>query len=498
MQKKVIKYLTPSIRLNSLVVLEIVALLMVSLGGLFYFTRKALVEETKMNAEQRLEGTVQNVDNILLSIEQSTGNVYLAMLEHLDQPDRMKDYCRRLLESNPNINGCVIAFKPNYYPNREFFYNFIYRKKYNSPELIVSDESANLPYTQRKWYKEVMEKKRPSWIDPVDTHDYNLEPVITYCLPIIDHSGECAGVIAVGLSINLLSQIVLESKPSPHSYSILISHNGTYIIHPNREKLAGKTIFEQPAIAESPTALTAVKAMVEGGTGNMSFTMNNFTWYLFYKPFTPAKTPSRIMDGMNWSIASVYPKDDIFGDYNNLIFHVLGIVLGALLVFYIMSKKAIRKQVKPLMYLMESAERIAEGHYDESIPNVKRDDEVGEFYKHFQLMQKALAADVAKQKEQGIILQERHEELQRIYQQIQDDERVKTTFLHNVTNRMIAPAKSIEESVIILCDHFEDISLAEAIKEKDSIKRQSEMILELLSHKFDASPKEAGKEDYHG
>lgn len=490
--------MTPAIRLKSLVVIEIVALLMVSLGGLFYFTRKVLVEETKMDAEQRLEGTVQHVDNILLGIEQSTGNVYRALLEHLDQPDRMKDYCRRLLECNPDINGCVIAFKPNYYPNRELFYNFIYRKKYNSPELIDSDGYTNLPYTQRRWYREVMEKRMPLWIDPVENSDYNLEPVITYCLPIVDHSGECAGVIAVGLSINLLSQIVLESKPSPNSYSILISHNGTYLIHPNREKLAGKTVFEQPAVAESATALAAAKAMVKGKTGNMSFVMNDFTWYLFYKPFTPAKTPSRNMGVMKWSIATVYPKVDIFGSYNNLIFHVLGIVLGALLVFYIMCKKAIRKQLKPLMYLTESAERIAEGHYDESIPNVKRNDEVGEFYKHFQLMQKALAANIAKTKEQGVILQRRHEELERIYQQIQDDERVKTTFLRNVTNRMTVPAKCIKESVSMLCDHFEDISLEEAVKEKDSIKRQSEMILELLSHKFNASPSEAGKEEQHG
>jgi len=43
-------------------------------------------------------------------------------------------------------------------------------------------------------------------------------------------------------------------------------------------------------------------------------------------------------------------------------------------------------KVKPLTYLTESANRIAAGHYDESIPNVKRNDEVGAFYKNFQGM----------------------------------------------------------------------------------------------------------------
>ena len=490
--QKIIKKIfpAPSIKLNSLVVLEIVTLLIVSLGGLFYFTRKSLVEESKMDAEQRLEGTVQHVDNMLLSIEQTTGNIYHVLLEHLDQPDRMQTYCRKLVESNPNVNGCVIAFKPDYYPDRGQFFCFVHRKKHNSPELIISEDPISMPYTHKKWYIETMEKCQPSWIDPGENQDHNLEPVVTYCQPIIDLSGECVGVISVGLSINLLSQIVLETKPTPNSYSILLAHDGTYLIHPNREKLAGQTIFEQPDIAESPTALTAAKDMVKGGTGNMSFKLNDFTWYLFYKPFVRSRTPSRSMGAMNWSIAIIYPKEDIFGEYNHLILHVLGIVAVAFLVFYLLCKKAIRKQMKPLMYLTESAERIADGHYDESIPNVNRDDEVGEFYKHFQLMQKALAADIAKQEEQKAILNKHHEELQKMHQQIQDDEQVKTTFLHNVTNRMIAPAKSIEDSVHALCDHYESITLAEANKEKDSIKRQSETILELLSHKFNVSPEE--------
>ena len=130
-------------KLSSLVVLEIVMLLVVSLGALFIFTRRALVEETKMDAVQRLEGTVQNVDNILMSIEQAAGNIYFHLVEHLDQPDHMATLCRRLIESNANIESAVIAFKPNYYPDRELFITYIHRKKYNSPELVSSDNPIN-------------------------------------------------------------------------------------------------------------------------------------------------------------------------------------------------------------------------------------------------------------------------------------------------------------------------------------------------------------------
>jgi methyl-accepting chemotaxis protein/sigma-B regulation protein RsbU (phosphoserine phosphatase) len=305
------------------------------------------------------------------------------------------------------------------------------------------------------------------------------------------------GVIALGLSINLLSQIVLETKPSPNSYNILLAHDGTYIIHPDREKLAEKNVFNQPDVAESPSALQAAKAMVEGKSGNSSFQMNDYTWYLFYKPFVRTNLPGRSMNALNWSIATVYPKVDIFGEYNHLVLHVLGIVVIAFFVFYMLCKKAIRKQLKPLMYLTDSAERIAEGHFDETIPNLKRDDEVGVFYQHFQAMQQALAADITRQEEQRVTIHKHNEKLQKINQQIHDDDQVKATFLHNVTNRMIAPAESINNSVITLCDHYEDITLAEANKEINNIKQQSETITELLSKKFNVSHNEAGKEDHH-
>lgn len=508
MQKKVRKFIpATSISLNTLVVLEIMMLLVVSLGVMFFFTRKALVEEKKMDAEQRLEATVQHIDNILLTIEQSADNICYELLNHIDRPQDMPSFCRRLVESNPNIDGCAIAFKPNFFPNRESFINFIHRKKYNSPELIFTNKPVN--YTSQPWFSETMRTCRAAWIDPGRSNAHGLEPVITYCLPIRDKDHKCVGVIGVGLSVNLLSQIVLATKPSPNSYSILLSKDGSYIIHPNPARLRGQNVFTEPDITESPSAVEAARAMLNGETGNMSFKMNDYTWYLFYKPFVRNNFTGHTAALQNWSIATICHKDDIFGEYNHLVFHVLGIVFIALLIFYMLCKMAIRKQVKPLLYLIESSDRIANGHFDENIPDLKRDDEIGTFYKHYQVMQKALERDIAMQDEQRATLLQRHDRLQKMHEQIDEDNQVKATFLHNITNRMFAPADAIVDSVDKLCEGRQDFTLAEADKEIENIKHQSETIVELLSHKFDitepdvaavrtnVSSTETGKEDSH-
>ena len=76
---------TLSLRLSVIIVGATALLLLASLGVMFYFSRKALKQEALQNAEQTLEGTVQHIDNILLSVEQATGNIYFSLLYHLKE-----------------------------------------------------------------------------------------------------------------------------------------------------------------------------------------------------------------------------------------------------------------------------------------------------------------------------------------------------------------------------------------------------------------------------
>ena len=94
-----------SVRLSLMIVCEIAFLLTVALIVMFHYSRQALREEAMHNAELTLEGTVQHIDNILLSVEQSAGNIYWELLAHVDDPDCMYAYSRRIVECNPYIDG---------------------------------------------------------------------------------------------------------------------------------------------------------------------------------------------------------------------------------------------------------------------------------------------------------------------------------------------------------------------------------------------------------
>lgn len=131
---KRIKFITKtlSIRISLKIVLAVATLLAVALFIMFHFSRKTLRKDARLKAEQTLECTVRQVDNVLLSVEQTAGNIYWNLLSHLNQPERMFLYSREVVESNPFVAGCAIAFEPYYYQERgQYFMAYVHHVNKN-------------------------------------------------------------------------------------------------------------------------------------------------------------------------------------------------------------------------------------------------------------------------------------------------------------------------------------------------------------------------------
>ncbi len=401
-----------SVRLNLMVVCEIVLLLFLSLTVLLYFSRQGLKEEAFKDAEETLEGTVQHIDNILMSVELTAYNVYQEMQEHLNEPDRMPTYCREIIENNPYVSGCAVAFKPYFYKDRELTMSYVHKtvSKDGAATLVTTHSFGNRPYTQQEWYTAPTKSGHACWTDPL-AEEEDEGVTLSLCLPIYAKHAKAEarskdnilGVMAVDVPISLLSQIILAMKPLPHSYSLLLGHNGSYIVHPDAEKLAQqKSVFEWGSDA---SVLEAAEAMLAGETGYKSFSMDGEDWYVFYKPFQRswstkaaelgAKEFGIPMEKLGWSAGLVYLEDDIVGDYNFLVFLVIIITILGVLAFFILCRIVIRRQMRPLRMLTKSAQRIIEGHYHEAVPYTQREDEIGQLQNHFLQMRQVGRTETA-------------------------------------------------------------------------------------------------------
>lgn len=148
----------------------------------------------------------------------------------------------------------------------------------------------------------------------------------------------------------------------------------------------------------------------------------------------------------------IYPEDDIFGDYKKLTYYVIAIALFGLLLMYLLCRYIIHQQLLPLLMLTEKAQLIAKGNYNVHIPESQQVDEIGRLQDNFRQMQHSLANHIGELEALKTKLQEHGEELQAAYKQARKADRMKTAFLHNMTNQMVAPAETIYKDVHELSD----------------------------------------------
>ena len=493
-----------SVRLSLMVVVAIALLLIASMAVMLHYARKAVKEEAVQNASQTLEETVQHIDNILLSVEQTTDNFYINMKPLLRDSDMLLTCCRELVKSNPYVVGCAIAFKQNYFEGRERYMAYVHRAAPSGPEadsLVRSYIFGQRLYTEQPWFTLPMASAKPMWMNPALIAEQGTDPITTFSLPIPGPDGQPQGIIGVDVSLSLFSQIILSAKPSANSYATLLASDGTYIVHPDSSKLFHQTVFMQAEKqGADPSVREAAEAMTSGQTGYRPFRMDGTDYYVFYKPYECTAMAGWTLEKLKWSAGIIYPEDDIFGDYNRLLYYVIAIAVVGLLLLFLLCRTIIHWQLKPLQMLTEKAQHIAKGNFDESVPPSGQKDEIGRLQDNFRQMQQSLSAYIDELHQLTDTLQQRSEELRVAFDDARKADRMKMSFLRNMTNQMVAPADAIEKDVEALCTSKQgsDISLI-----ADDIQQKGNAIAELLNNLISTSDDELkaggpGKEEKGG
>ena len=451
---------TLSFRLSLMVIAALATLLMVALLVLLFFSRKAVKDEALRDAEQTLEATVLNIDNVLLSVEQASGNVYWKIIRsHLKGDGREDIYVSKLVETNPYIADCRLIWATN-----------------DSLLSIVNSQQGEMAL----------------WSDLVKEDHAKGSAVTSFRLPIYN-AQQRIGLMAVDVSLDLLSKIVLEAKPSPNSFSTLLGRDGSYIVHPDSKKL-NRNVFELAKKDTDPSVEEAANAMLAGETGYKHVRLNGEDCYVFYKPFKRADVPGRAMSDLGWSAGIFYPEDDIFGDCNRLLYLVLIIAVVGLSLLLGMCYVFIHRQFLPLRKLEVSARQIAEGNYQETDDKtqeviIRRQDEIGRLQSHFVDMRQSLSTRMGEMQRLTDTLTERGKVLQAAYELAQAGESMKTNFLYNMSDQMTSPVSGIKKSVDTLCDRYNGLTAEDVNRLVDDIHQRGDKVTELLNQLITDSEK---------
>ena len=338
-----------------------------------------------------------------------------------------------------------------------------------------------------------MTQNKALWLNPLEGMDTDEEPLESYSVPIPGDDGEPIGVISVDVSISLLSGTIANIKPTPDSYCAVLDKDGSFIVHPTGLHLMQPTSLGLP----DETLQQLLQQIQSGKSGYIPFNFSGFDSYIFYKPFKKVDVPMRSKDEMGWTMAVAMSKDSIFGEYNRLYNYAVIIAIGGLLLMLLACWAILFLRLRPLKMLTEKAQHIAEGHYDDPIPHTWGRDEIGSLQRNFIRMRRAVASQIGELEQLTDAIQQRSKELKSAYKQAQKADKMKTAFLHHMSDQMLPPAQVIDKDVEALRQIEGQAKWEETAKLVENIQKNGNTIARVLNHLLNQSEEDIRKEVEH-
>lgn len=245
---------------------------------------------------------------------------------------------------------------------------------------------------------------------------------------------------SIGDILKRLSQIVTPIAPYPHSSSIMIGRDGTYLIHPDTAKLIRQTIFSDPDPKAREDVIPLGEAMIAGKRGMQQLVVDGNDAFVFYRP----------IGQYGWSMAIVCPESDVFAGYNRLM-RTLWIIIGVgLLVILLFCYQTVRRAVVPLKMLERQSRHIADGHLDDILPQTTRSDSIGQLQNSFVEMQQSLLMYVNDIHRMNKDLEQRNKELAIASEQAREANEKTTVFVQDMMHQIRTPLNIISGFVQVL------------------------------------------------
>ena len=375
-----------SARISLWTVLFAAIVFIISISVVAFRSRNAVREEAIKGANRVLENTVLRTNYILEDVEDIANNLEWLILKDLDNPDAMMEYSHSIVQNNTILNGCSISFEPYFYPQKGKYFS-AYSNNNGRYVYTMQEGSDNYQYFYLNWYMLPKLLMQPCWTEPYtdqeegDEATMNLEMNVSYCKPIIGNDGNFIGVISLDISLKWLSETISAVKPYPNAYAFLLGRGGSYLVHPDPQKLFYESFFTPGLVdALTPEQKQLGKDMLDWKEGIRRLEVDGDPSFVIFRPILTT----------GWSLAIVCPESDIFGGFrrfrNTLL---LSLILGLILMFLVMYF-IIHRQIRPLSRLASHAETMASGNLDVELPHMGRTDEVGVLNRAFRYMQVSL------------------------------------------------------------------------------------------------------------
>jgi len=360
----------------------------------FYYgllaSKDEFFESVQENARNLTLATINEIEITLRGIEKiALQNAYL--MENYTFPlENLQRLLTSTVSNNQEIYGSAIAFQPDALEAQiPYLAPYCYREADGQPRLIFLG-GEQYDYFTMEWYRLPQERGRPSWCEPYFDKGGGNILMTTFSVPFyrtVDDRKVFQGVVTADLSLTRLRRIVSAIKIYDSGFAFLVSRNGLILTHPNEQWIMRESIHGLAEVRGDKHSLQVVKYMLRGGEGFVPFTafLTGKKCWMYY-----AAVPST-----GWSLAVIFPEEELFGDLHQLARNVAFIALAGFVLLFLVITFVARTITKPVRSLAATTEQIAKGNLDIDLPRPSSNDEIAALTRSFGEMKTALKAYIA-------------------------------------------------------------------------------------------------------
>ena len=163
-------------------------------------------------------------------VESAVENSGWIVAERLSDPDYMFRITGELVQNNPFIVGSTVAFEPNFFPSKGYYYSAFSYKDGKGGVKRIQQGGKDFKYHGMDWYRIPKENRKSSWCEPYFDAGGAEVMMCTYSVPLINRDGNVYAVLTADISLEDLTRHVSEIKPYPDSYALLSSQEGKPLV----------------------------------------------------------------------------------------------------------------------------------------------------------------------------------------------------------------------------------------------------------------------------
>jgi sigma-B regulation protein RsbU (phosphoserine phosphatase) len=217
--------------------------------------------------------------------------------------------------------------------------------------------------------------------------------MVTWSVPFHAPDGAIRGVVTSDLRLRWLDDLVRQLELGRTGVGLIVSRSQRVIAASDRDVAdridASEGVLEELAPEERVRYRPIVDRMLAGDSGFESVELGGRRYRLTFRPIGHA----------GWSMAGLYPEDELFQEVGWVRTVQAGLSVGGLGLLALVVVVLTRRLTRPLGALARSADEMATGGLDAILPPVETRDEIGRLTRAFHDMRDSLKTYIRDLKE---------------------------------------------------------------------------------------------------